>query len=371
MIKSEFVEVGWSHRSKKYYQDKGYVFTSYGDIFIADVNDLSIGCNSEVIVKCDYCSQEFKTTYHKYNNYNKKYIDKDACENCKFIKSNEASRSKLRKNSFENIKINHNYTLVKIIDIDDQNKYGVYIILNTYNNKYYIGSTINLNARIINHVKELRENKHHSIHLQRSWNKYGGEYFIFGVLEYVENTDNLIEREQYWLDELKAYNDKYGYNICKKAYSCLGVKHGERPQEVKDKISKANKGRVREDVWGSKNSSSKLTEETVEEIKLRIHNGEFVQEVSKDYDVSSSIIYDIINRTTWKHVLPNLDLSNCKNLTPHAKLNEKEVLEIREKLLNGVNIKDLSKEYCISIETIRDIKSYRTWKSIKPLEEVI
>ncbi len=369
MLISKTVEVKWSHRNKGYYQSKGYNFSKYNDIFTVNIEDLSIGCSSNVKVKCDYCNEEYEITYHKYNNLYKSNTNKDACNNCRNLKVSEIARNK-SKNKIKpliNTFIN-DINIIKVINIDDTTKHGVYIVMNIYNNKYYIGSTINLYARMVNHLKELRENKYHSIHLQRSWNKYGESNFIFGILEYIDNVDILVEREQYWLDKLKAYDDKYGYNICKKAYSCLGVKHGERSQEVKDKISKANKGRERRDVWGSKNSSTILTEEIVEEIKLQIYNGKFVQEIYKDFNVSASIIYDIINKVTWKHVLPDLDLSNCKNFIPHAKLTKKEVLEIRKKLLNGADVNDLSEEYYISVATIRDIKAYRTWKNIHLLE---
>jgi len=372
MLISEFVEAKWTHKTKKYYQNKDYVFTKYNDTFTVSVKDLSRGCSLNVIVKCDYCKEDYDISYHKYNNLNKSNNTKDACDNCKHLKVSEIARFKSmnkitisKEILINDIDINH------MINIDDVNKCGVYIIINTYNNKYYIGSTINLYARMKNHLKELHENNHHSIHLQRSWNKYGKNNFSFGVLEYVDNIDVLIEREQYWLDKLHAYNDEYGYNICKKAYSCLGVKHGERSQEVKDKISKANKGRIRNDVAGSNNNFAKLNEKIVTEIKLRIFNGEFIPDIKNDYDIEQSSLYGIINGTLWKHVLPELNISNCKNLMPHAKLTEKEVLKIREKLLNDVDIKDLAREYCISVETIRDIKTYRTWKNIKPLEEVI
>jgi group I intron endonuclease len=50
---------------------------------------------------------------------------------------------------------------------------GVYQIKNLINGKMYIGSSINVLNRWSRHKTELINEKHHSIKLQRSVNKYG------------------------------------------------------------------------------------------------------------------------------------------------------------------------------------------------------
>ncbi len=72
---------------------------------------------------------------------------------------------------------------------------GIYKILNKSNNKCYIGSTINFNDRRNLHFSKLKRGKHHSIILQRAYDKYGIDNFEFIILEECEN-DNLLEREQ-------------------------------------------------------------------------------------------------------------------------------------------------------------------------------
>lgn len=116
---------------------------------------------------------------------------------------------------------------------------GVYRIVNSLNNKHYIGSAININTRWKNHIKELKNNKHHSIHLQRSWNKYGEDIFKFEVIEYIEDKTKLVEREQYWIDFYQSYKREYGYNLLPKAGSMLGYK---MPKEVREKLSLMRKG---------------------------------------------------------------------------------------------------------------------------------
>lgn len=93
-----------------------------------------------------------------------------------------------------------------------KNKSGIYMILNTYNNKCYVGSSKNFYTRKQKHFRLLLLNKHHSEHLQRAYNKYGKDKFIFIVLEECE-IDKLLERETYWISLKNSLNSKYGYNI--------------------------------------------------------------------------------------------------------------------------------------------------------------
>lgn len=86
---------------------------------------------------------------------------------------------------------------------------GIYKIENIINNKVYIGSSNNIERRWKEHKRLLNNNKHHSIKLQRAWNKYGSENFKFSVLEECE-VDRLLYLEQYYIDKFKSYFA--GYN---------------------------------------------------------------------------------------------------------------------------------------------------------------
>ena len=93
-----------------------------------------------------------------------------------------------------------------------KNKSGIYMILNIHNNKCYVGSTKNFYKRKLEHFRLLILNKHHSNYLQRSYNKYGRDKFIFIVLEECEE-NYLLEREIFWIDLKKSLQPKYGYNL--------------------------------------------------------------------------------------------------------------------------------------------------------------
>ena len=117
---------------------------------------------------------------------------------------------------------------------------GIYQIRNTVNNKQYIGSAVNLNKRWKEHRLALRKGIHHSVLLQRAWNKYTEDSFEFRIIEECEKA-GLIKREQYYLDSLNPE-----YNVCKIAGSQRGMK---RSVETKKKMSIVRKGRKLSVEW--------------------------------------------------------------------------------------------------------------------------
>ena len=88
---------------------------------------------------------------------------------------------------------------------------GVYKITNAVNGKFYIGSSNNIKNRWYQHKKSLNEGIHGNIHLQNAWNKYGGQNFVFEILEEC-NPQHQFEREQFYLNNLNPF-DNNGYNI--------------------------------------------------------------------------------------------------------------------------------------------------------------
>lgn len=88
---------------------------------------------------------------------------------------------------------------------------GIYRIICEVNNRCYVGSTVDLYRRFVQHCVRLRGDFHHSKRLQRAWNKYGADKFAFEVIEFItDSRDVLFEREAFWINELHAF--KHGYN---------------------------------------------------------------------------------------------------------------------------------------------------------------
>lgn len=132
------------------------------------------------------------------------------------------------------------------LDTTNQKKStGIYVIQQKSSGKKYIGSTKNsFAARWRSHLHELKHNKHHSIHLQRSWNKYGEDDFEFIIVRHVLDSKEVLVEEQRWIDMINPE-----FNISKK------VRGNSRivTQETIDKI-KATKAKNKIDrKWVNKN----------------------------------------------------------------------------------------------------------------------
>jgi group I intron endonuclease len=112
---------------------------------------------------------------------------------------------------------------------------GIYKIVNLINEDFYIGSALSFKKRKSQHFNLLKNNKHHSIHLQRAVDKYGILNFVFMEIELVDDKKNLLNREQFYIDLL---NPKY--NVDRVAGSRLGSKVSD---ETKLKLSLFNKGK--------------------------------------------------------------------------------------------------------------------------------
>jgi len=107
---------------------------------------------------------------------------------------------------------------------------GIYKILNNFNNKFYIGSAISIYNRFTQHKRLLRNNSHFNLHLQSSWNKYKEDSFSFIILE--ECLEGLLcQREEFWINHLKANNTKFGYNKRIDCTTNLGIKASKETKE--------------------------------------------------------------------------------------------------------------------------------------------
>ena len=97
----------------------------------------------------------------------------------------------------------------------DFKKSGIYCIKNLINNKVYIGKSMNIYERILNHIHLLnRESLNENRYLIRSWKKYGKDNFQYIVLEYLDRDESVLkERELYWILYYNSIDRNYGYNL--------------------------------------------------------------------------------------------------------------------------------------------------------------
>jgi group I intron endonuclease len=118
---------------------------------------------------------------------------------------------------------------------------GIYCIRNIVSGRVYVGSAVKIRYRWNAHRHLLRRGDHHSIVLQRSWDKHGKAAFAFEILEAVADLTKLVGREQFWIDHLNAACPERGFNRSPTAGSPLGTKHSP---ETRAKHSAARKGKT-------------------------------------------------------------------------------------------------------------------------------
>lgn len=92
-----------------------------------------------------------------------------------------------------------------------KNSPGVYKITCQQNGRFYIGSSLKCRQRWSEHKSDLRKNRHGSVRLQKSYDKYGIDDFVFEVLEYFPSEISILElrtHEQRYLDLYQSYDKK-------------------------------------------------------------------------------------------------------------------------------------------------------------------
>lgn len=92
-------------------------------------------------------------------------------------------------------------------------KPAIYKLVNTLNDKCYIGCTMNLKNRIRKHFYELKNNTHHNQYLQRSFNKDGKNVFEVEVIKVFKliGREDLIEIEKEYIKSHGCLEN--GYNL--------------------------------------------------------------------------------------------------------------------------------------------------------------
>lgn len=94
---------------------------------------------------------------------------------------------------------------------------GAYYILNTRNNKMYVGQSWQLNERFRQHLHSLQTSKHQIPALQEDWNTFGGTAFEFGILVEMSKQDqqgyhHLNDIEKIFIHTYQSDNPTLGYN---------------------------------------------------------------------------------------------------------------------------------------------------------------
>jgi group I intron endonuclease len=97
---------------------------------------------------------------------------------------------------------------------------GVFQVKNIGNGKVLLGSSLNLDGSLNKHRFMLKIGSHTNKALQKDWDEFGADQFVFEILEEVKIVDSpnfnlkdeLTLLEQIWLEKLQPVGER-GYNI--------------------------------------------------------------------------------------------------------------------------------------------------------------
>lgn len=244
-------------------------------------------------------------------------------------------------------------------------KAGIYSIVNIIDGKRYIGQSKNLNKRISEHFRFLKNKKHYNFHLQRAYNKYGESSFTSEILIYCEPFE-LTRYEQFFVN---FFPPSLLYNIC---MECVDNKKGVVLSEKSKRLmslhhkdmSGKNNPNFGKDFAGEKNPRTKLTWENINWI--REHRREYTyEELSKMFSVSTSALKYICLGKSWKdnsyHFTPIKRNQTGEN-NGNAILTFENVSWIR-KHRKEYTIKELGKMFGVSKSTISNICLNISWKN--------
>lgn len=237
--------------------------------------------------------------------------------------------------------------------------------------------------------------------MQNSYNKYGCDKFIFLILELIEEENNLILREQFWMDKNQSYDRQLGFNISRIAITHIPHKKLLRKltidellqieqllrNKVKSKIIvelfdisysylcsiKHNKSckfiekKTENYRFGSKgenNPAAKIFDTDVDNIRY-LYNFLTTKEISEIYSLKIGHIRAIIEKRIWKHLE---DDNQYKKLIGEnhyfSKLSEEDVKNIRL-LQPFLYYREIAELYSINRDTVTGIINGRTWKHIE------
>ncbi len=149
---------------------------------------------------------------------------------------------------------------------------GVYRITSVVSDCVYIGSSTNIKKRLQSHRDRLIKGIHENRHLQRAWDKYGNDGFLFESLIECGVEDRKI-REQKFIDAYVGFGLPV-YNMRPSADSreCFGYKHSE---ETKRKISAGITGRSVSKETRDKIRAGRLGCRASEEVRAKQRSARF------------------------------------------------------------------------------------------------
>lgn len=268
-------------------------------------------------------------------------------------------------------------------------KLSLYII--TFpNNKKYVGITTNFSARKNKHKNRAKKSKYNHLKIYRAINKYGFDNLQWSVDNNYSTWDELNKSEINIISKLKTNLIEFGYNSTAGGEGHLGFSPSK---ETRDKISKANKGKIISDSQkqflsltrmgknnpmygrptskkqkeaaskaskGEKNINSKLTNKQATEIRNKYKSGDYlIIELAKEYNLNKNTVSKLLKNKSYVDLEYSITIINFSK-----KLTFAQAQEIRKLYsTNNYTQKEIAGMFNVSFDTIFRIIHNKTYKS--------
>lgn len=227
---------------------------------------------------------------------------------------------------------------------------GIYK-LNYPNGKVYIGQSNDIKRRMYEHNNINRLQNHYNSPSDLAIQKYG-RFEEIEILEIVEDSSLLNEREQYWIQFYNSNNKEIGYNLTIGGDALLGENHPKAKlldEEILDIRKRRFRGERKKDVYNI--YKDKISFGGFEHIWL----GKTSPHIGKEFIIPTNEI----SRQEYSSI------ANSGENNGMAKLNKEKVLKIRELYDNGESVASISKSYPeVNKRSIRRVCKRETWKNV-------
>lgn len=238
---------------------------------------------------------------------------------------------------------------------------GIYAIVQRDTGMFYIGSAKQFKQRWENHIKALRVNKHHSSRMQRIYNKHGKDAFVFLAIEYVDDLEALVEREQEWIDKSGCCDRSIGFNTCRTAGSRLGMMHTE---ESKRKMSETKKSKCRKATDEQRKRLSEISKGRIESDETRAKKSKALMGHYVSEETKRKIAEKAKNRRASQELREKFSKQRTGSKNIRAILTESDIPIIRQRIKNGDNCRIIAEDYGVSRSAISSIKRGKNWTQV-------
>lgn len=184
---------------------------------------------------------------------------------------------KAYKEDFINVELYQRY-------LKNPNYEFIYVIECKGNGKKYVGKAKDIKRRYYQqHLPKLRAGNHTNSYMQRAFNKYGEDMFVFNIID-IAPSEDIYRLEVEWVSVLDTFNN--GFNSTAGGEGAVGVRWEDEKRNA------------------YAFTKTQLTKEDI--IAIYLNTRDSRQVLAHEYNVHIDTIYDIQNNRTFNFITEEL-----------------------------------------------------------------